>query len=148
LSPLLLTMSLVVGAPALKDKPNPSDLIGEWEFVRVIDDGKERPPEKEPTRYRFNSDGTWQIFNGGKETASRRPFSFDPKASPPTLDFNQSPTGSIGPNDVLVLSIYQITGDKLIICDAAPMGTRPDVLVSPHGSGRYLVHLRRLKPID
>jgi uncharacterized protein (TIGR03067 family) len=141
----LIAGSLVVGAPALKDKPAGPDLYGEWEFQATEEEGKVFPVEAPATRFRFNRDGTYQVFRGGKEVAGRRAFRFDPKANPPTLDYLGPPAGPAGP---VLRCIYRVDGDRLTVCRAGPDQPRPTALAAPAGSGLLVVRMRRVKPKD
>jgi uncharacterized protein (TIGR03067 family) len=146
MSPLLVGLSLVVGAPALKDKPNPPDLYGEWEFEWTEEEGTRKSCSgDEAYRYRFNRDGTYQVFQRGEERVGQRGFTPFPKADPPALDLNTPPAGK---NSPVVHSIFRVDGDRLVICDAGPGEVRPDVFAAPEGSGRYLIRFRRVKPKD
>jgi hypothetical protein len=162
---VLVGMSLVAAAPALKDKANPADLYGEWEFESTADSGKPGPAEPTLYRYRFNPDGTYQVFRGVKESPRRRPSKIQPKpdpaavdfkevgaprrfqldatAGPPALDFNARPADRGSP---LVKAICRIEGDRLTICSAFPGTARPTAFAGPPGSDVYLFHLRRVKP--
>jgi uncharacterized protein (TIGR03067 family) len=134
---------MAVGAPALKDKPAAPDLYGEWEFEAAEHNGKaDRGAADGPYRYRFNRDGTWQVFQGGNEAADRRGFKIDPTVDPPALDFNTPPNPRDSP---LVPAIYRIEGDRLTICSAFPGKPRPTAFASPPGSEAYLKILRRVK---
>jgi uncharacterized protein (TIGR03067 family) len=144
MSPLLVGLALAVGAPGLKgDKPPAPNLYGEWEFVSTEEEGKVFPAEDPPTRFRFNRDGTYQVFRGGKEVAGRRGFQFDPKADPPTLDYNTAHAGKLSPT---LLCVYRLNGDELTVCRAGPDQPRPAQFAAPAGSGLLVVRFRRVKP--
>jgi uncharacterized protein (TIGR03067 family) len=136
-TPLLLALALAVGAPALKDKPAAVDLHGEWELVATTADD---PP---PRVFRFNPDGTWQIFRGGKEKAERRGFALDPKAVPRALDLDTVPAPRTGP---LARGIYKVGEDELTICSARPGKRRPTEFAAPAGSDDCVMRFRRVKP--
>lgn len=141
----LVAGSLVVGAPALKDRPAGQDLYGEWEFEATEEEGHVIPAEAPPARFRFNRNGTYQVFRGGKEVAGRRSFQFDPKANPPTLDYNAPPAG---PGSPVLRCIYRVDGDRLTVCRAGPDEARPTELAAPAGSGLLVVRMRRVKSGD
>jgi uncharacterized protein (TIGR03067 family) len=121
--------SLVVGAPTLKDKSGDVDLYGEWYSSEV--DLKTGAPLY---RFRFNKDGTWQVFRDGKEFKGG--FRIDPTASPAEIDLNSPPD----PRVPLVLGIYQFEGDRLAISEAEPGKPRPTKFRGPDtgGSLRYM----------
>jgi uncharacterized protein (TIGR03067 family) len=132
----LIAGSLVVGAPALKDKPPDRDLYGDWDSLQV--DGDTGAPAY---RYRFNKDGTWQVFRDGEEFKGG--FRIDPKKSPAEIDLNSPPD----PRAPLILGIYQIEGDRLAISVAEPGKPRPTKFRGPD-TGGSLQHLNRVKSKD
>ncbi|MBO0699416.1 MAG: hypothetical protein J2P46_13555 [Zavarzinella sp.] len=132
----LLLVAAAVGAPALKDKPANPDLYGEWDSLQV--DGETGGPA---FRYRFNKDGTWQVFWGGKELNGSRGFRFDPKARPAEIDLNTPP----GPKTPLVRGIYRIEGDELWITTPKEGDRRPTEF---RGPSTVLEIFRRAKPKD
>jgi uncharacterized protein (TIGR03067 family) len=141
-STLILAMAL--GAPALKDKDVSSQLYGVWEFDETPEEARLRAVERRdgPYRWRFNLDGTWQVFNGEKEVVERRNFLLNPKAEPPTIDLNTPPTPK---NSSLVLGIYSIDGDCLTICCAYPGQPRPNRFDRTPGKGDHVHRLHRVK---
>ena len=141
----LMAGSMVVGAPALKGKPAPRDLYGEWEIEAIEKAGQVEPVTAPPVRYRFNRDGTYQCFRGGRELGQARGFQIDPKAHPPALDLNTQPADSSSP---LLLAIYRIDGDRLAICRAGPDRPRPAELAAPPGTDVHIAWFRRVKPKD
>ena len=143
MSPLLLGVALTIAAPALKDKPHSQDLYGEWEFESLEEEGRARPPDTPPPRFRFNKDGTYQVFRGDKEAAGRRGYKFDPTAVPPALDYNTPPAPPASP---VLLAVYRVDGDRLTVCRANLGKPRPTELASPPGSGLLVVRFRRVKP--
>jgi uncharacterized protein (TIGR03067 family) len=141
--PALLGLVVVVAAPGPKaDKPPAPDLYGEWEFVSTEEEGKVFPAEDPRTRFRFNRDGTYEVFRGGNAVAERRGFRFDPKADPPTLDYNAPPS----PASPTLLCVYRLSGDELTVCRAGPDQPRPAKFQAPAGSGLLVVKFRRVKP--
>jgi uncharacterized protein (TIGR03067 family) len=139
---MILLGALALGAPAPKDKPNPAEgLLGLWELERTESAKKEQPRQRDgPLRYRFEMDGTWVVLDGDKEVVARRPFKFDAKASPATLDLGSGKDGR-----EMSLGIYKIEGDKLTICDTPPKQGRPTEFATPTGSVNYLMIFRRVK---
>ncbi|HVK11488.1 MAG TPA: TIGR03067 domain-containing protein [Gemmataceae bacterium] len=132
-----------MGAPALKDKPAPSDLYGEWDVEAIERDGKVTPVTSYPVRYRFNRDGTYQCFRAGRELGGPRGFTFDPKTSPPAFDFSTPPADASSPH---LLGVYHLDGDRLAICIAGPKVPRPTEMAAPPGADVHIARFRRVKP--
>ena len=139
---IVLASGLALGAPAPKDKPNPAEgLLGLWELQRTESAKKEQPRQRDgPLRYRFNKDGTWDVLEGDKPVIGTRPFKFDPKASPATLDLGAGKDGR-----EMAQGIYKIEGDKLTICKTPPTKGRPTEFATPADSVNYLMIFRRVK---
>jgi uncharacterized protein (TIGR03067 family) len=138
----LIFTALVLGAPALKDRDTASQLYGTWVMEETAEEARVRAIERRdgPYRYRFNRDGTWQVFRGDKEVAERRNFLFNATADPPTIDFNTPPRPK---NSDLILGIYKIEGDRLTICCSYPDRPRPTEFAT--AGGIYVQKLRRKK---
>jgi uncharacterized protein (TIGR03067 family) len=101
---------MTLGAPALKEKPDPeSTLIGEWDLKSLTVGG--RPSESGSDRWAFAAGGTWAISAGGKVFISG-PFTWDSKASPGTLGLGRA--GDRQPADFCRYR-YQIDGDTLTL---------------------------------
>jgi uncharacterized protein (TIGR03067 family) len=139
----VIASSLVVGAPALKDKPVTPDLYGEWQIESTEKAGKVTPATKFTLLYRFNREGTYQFFRDGWELGEGRGFTFDPKAKPPALDLNTPPADPSSPH---LLAIYHIDRDRLAICIAGPNTPRPIELAAPPGADVHIVRFRRVTP--
>jgi uncharacterized protein (TIGR03067 family) len=133
----------MLGAPAPKDKPNTAaDPYGLWELESSESDvpaAKVRPI-KGVLRYQFNKDGTWVVLDDDKELVGPRPFKFDPKSNPATLDTYIAAEGGEA-----VQGIYKIKDDKLILCKAYPGKERPKEFGVPTGSQQSLMTFRRVK---
>ena len=138
----LLATVLTLAAPGPKEKPNPAEgLLGLWELERTESAKKEQPRQRDgPLRYRFNKDGTWDVLEGDKSVIGARPFKFDPKASPATVDLGAGNDGR-----EMAQGIYKIEGDKLTICKTPPRQGRPTEFTTPDGSPNYLMIFRRVK---
>jgi uncharacterized protein (TIGR03067 family) len=117
-SPLLLGLALTVGAPALKEKGPAPTLVGEWATESVTVGG--RPSEPGAERWVFGADGTWAILSQEKEL-DRGPLTWDPKASPGTIDLVPG-AASKGPMN---LCRYRLDGDTLVLSVGHEPGVRP-----------------------
>src|SRR5689334_22504631 len=101
----LVAGSLAVGAPALKDKPIPPDLYGEWDIEAIEAAGKVSPVTKSPVRCRFNRDGTYECFRDGIMLGEPRGFTFYPKGGLAPLDLNTPPADPSSPH---LLAVFRI----------------------------------------
>jgi len=137
----LVVASLVLAAPAPKDKPETPEPYGLWELERAEGGSGKAKPRKGVLRYQYNRDGTWVVLEGEKEVVGARPFKFDNKAKPATLDTFTSKGGTM-PD---VLAIYKIEGDTLTLCKAYPGEKRPTEFKVPEESRNYLMVFRRVK---
>ena len=139
---LLFSLTLGLGAPALRDKDPTQIIYGLWEMEETPDQIKQRVIERSdgPYRYRFFRDGTWQVYRGDKEVGERRGFRFEPKTGLPTIDFNTPPAPK---HCSVVLGVYKIEGDSLTICCSYPDVPRPTDLKG--GSLMYVHKMRRVK---
>jgi len=138
----LLFAAISLGAPALKDRDSASQLYGLWEIEETTEEARIRAIEQRdgPYDWRFNRDGTWQVFRGEKEVAERRNFQVNPKTDPASIDFNTPPRPK---NSDLILGIYKLEGDHLTICCSYPDRPRPTEFIS--AGGTYVQKLRRKK---
>ncbi len=136
-----LVTACILGAPGLKEKPNPTDgLIGLWELVRSESGRPQRPQKRHgPVRYRFNNNGTFVVLEGDKEVVGPRAFKFDSKSDLATLELK------IDKGPFVVMGIYKIEGDKLTICTGFPGKARPTKFEVPTGSSDNLAVYRRVK---
>jgi uncharacterized protein (TIGR03067 family) len=128
MSQLLAALTLIVAAPGLKDQPGPEPtLIGEWVPESVTASGRGIRPGLD--KWVFGSDGTWGIWAGGKVLESGH-LTWDPKASPGTLDL-----GEAGGGGRAKLCRYRFEGDTLTLSvghdpDARPTDVRPGLKVT------------------
>lgn len=142
----LVFASLILAAPAPKDKPATPEPYGLWELERSEGGSGKAKARKGPLRYQYNRDGTWVVFEGEKEVAGPRPFKFDAKAKPATLDtFSNGTFSNKGDQNPDVLAIYKIDGDTLTLCKAYPGEKRPTEFKVTEGTSDYLMIFRRVK---
>ena len=144
----LLFVVLVVGAPALKDKPTPADgLVGEWVVESFLDHGQARRFPGE-ARLTLTADGGFAFAIRGFES-DKQPsrYATDPKASPPAFDLIRSelpPGWKLGNREWV--GIYKLDGDELTICYRRWTDPRPTEFRAEKDSGQCLMVLRRAKP--
>lgn len=138
MTPLLVGLTLVFGAPGAKDPPkkdSPS-LIGVWIGETGIKGGKPSPPDS--VSMEFEKDGTLTFKE--KIKAITGSYKADAKASPAQLDLTLGAGGQM----ISFLGIFKIEGDTLTICFTF-MGDRPTKFESPDGSMTMLITLKRAK---
>jgi uncharacterized protein (TIGR03067 family) len=141
LLPAALTAALVVAGDAKEDaaKKDLDALQGKWSVVSLTRDGTVEPISKDAVR----------VITGGNYTMKLHPlltikgkYEIDPTTSPK----NMETVASTGPNkDKRLLGIYELDGDSLKICYAAPGKDRPTEFSSKAGSGWILTVHKRLK---
>jgi uncharacterized protein (TIGR03067 family) len=145
---LTTLLALTLAAPALKERPSKGDgLVGEWVIESSVTNGRPRKqPGGEPTRYRFEADGTWITLRGERKTGGERAYRIDREANPPAITLKYEPAEQDGRE---ALGIYKVEGDRLTLCYYRPGHTpRPKAFESTEGSGLSLVILKRVKPKD
>ena len=137
----LLVLVLSLGAPALKEKPRPTTIVGEWVAEHLTVGGRDAPPKTE-IRWVFSADGERSIINNGQRYVQGR-YTTDPKALPATLDLDpdKGPANSYA-------CIYKIDGDTLTLNLGWQMAERPSSFKSPAGSKCTLYVFRRVKTSD
>jgi uncharacterized protein (TIGR03067 family) len=118
MSPLLFAVSLVIGAPALKEIPGPEPtLIGEWIPESVTVNG--RPVRPGSDQWVFRADRTWDMWARGVPVGGGS-FAWDPKGSPGTVDLTS--TVNSGPAD---LCRFRVDGDTLTLSVGHDSTVRP-----------------------
>jgi uncharacterized protein (TIGR03067 family) len=139
---LLLGLSLVVGAPGLKDRPAKQDSIeGEWAIVsRIIGGREDAKASGSSADFRITAD-RWVLLNpGGASNESE--LKLDSSAKPPTL--TTSPLGGAPAAGGHLIGIYKLEGDMLTICYVF-QGERPTKFESPAGTDTRLMTLKRVR---
>jgi len=135
-STLLLGLVVVVGAPAPKDKVDPSRIEGDWKLTEYIQAGREEP-ERTGIVFRIG-DGKFLTI-GQKEQVD---YNLDAKTDPPSIDL-------LPPKNVkegIILGIYKVDGDTLTICFTKGAGAdRPKKFESPADAKIVLMKLKRVK---
>jgi len=138
---LILGLTLVVGAPALKPPakaPSPPSLVGEWEFVVEVEGGKPEPGSPGQTLV-FAADGMFLAHQDG-QCEGAGTYETDPSADLPAVDLVEHGVGGT------MRGIWKVEGDTLTMCLARDAkGGRPPAFVPPPGSDWVLVVLKRVK---
>jgi uncharacterized protein (TIGR03067 family) len=133
MSPLLLGLSLVVAAPALKDKPGSEGLAGQWVVEAYLFGGEMVAPG---VHIQFSPDGRATCSGGPPQATHEGTYTFDRKADPARIDVSFRRAAPM-------VGIFKCDGDALVICfgDTA----RPAEFTSPAGTAVGLLTLRRTK---
>lgn len=140
---MLLGLALVVGAPALKDRPKKADqsLVGTWDLESVTLPGRAGVASS-VLRYTFTADGKWLIHRNGEELAGNRRYAMDSRADPPAVDLI---TNAAAANPARRLGVFKIDGDTLTICAAKARDDRPKSVDPAAQDGVTVYVLKRVK---
>lgn len=143
---MLLVLAMALSAPALKEKANSGDIVGEWTLESSSLGGKAVPVAMpDNLTYQFTADGKWIIKSAdGKASASARDFTLNPKADPPTIDVPVPKAGVLATRTML--GIWKVDGDTLTICFTAGDGERPKNFAPADGARTIVMVLKRVKP--
>jgi uncharacterized protein (TIGR03067 family) len=125
----------VVGNPAA------APLDGEWSMVSGMANGQAMPAEMAKTGKRVAKDGETTITIGG-QVYFKAKFTIDPAKKPSTIDYVMTEGPTKGKTH---LGIYELTGDTVTFCFAAPGKDRPTEFSSKEGSERTLSVWKREK---
>src|SRR5262245_45731396 len=118
----LLTLAVVLAAPAPKERPKAGiDIVGEWIVVSQESDGK--PDTPIIVSMSFTADGKWgRTFVGAKAATDCGKYEVDARAKPAMLDLLFTP----GANVSGLYGIVRVDGDTLQFC----YGYDPEVRAS------------------
>jgi uncharacterized protein (TIGR03067 family) len=133
----LLLVAVAVGAPALKDRPKPGDIAGEWLVVEYSGGGRATPFD-EGFGYTFRADGTCEFRPSAAHAPEPGRYTTDPAGRPPAIDLIVA-----DPKCPVVRGIYRVQGDTLTLCFGG--SDRPTAFESPEGQATWLYVLRRAK---
>jgi uncharacterized protein (TIGR03067 family) len=140
--PLIANLVLVgVGDAQDASKKEMSDLEGEWSMVSGAANGQAMPKEFVKTGRRVAKDGETTITMGGRPYFKAK-FSIDPTQKPKAMDYNMTEGPTKGKTH---LGIYELEGDTVRFCFAAPGRDRPTDFTAKRGSQRTLSVWKRDK---
>jgi uncharacterized protein (TIGR03067 family) len=133
---------LVVGAPALKDKPaDGPPLVGRWECTALSINGR-ADPQWQGLAYEFTAAGGWVIYRDGKDIGGiSRTYATDPEAGPGAIDVCELADGVAQP------SLYKVDGDTLTLSSRTEKGGARPADFQP-GAGLMTFTFRRVKAKD
>ena len=134
---------VLVGAAAAQDavKKEMALLEGEWSMVSGEADGLAMPKETVTSGKRVAKDGETTITFGG-QVYFKAKFTIDPTKKPRAIDYAMTEGPTRGKTH---LGIYELDGDTVKFCFAAPGKDRPTEFTAKQGSGRTLSVWKRDK---
>lgn len=115
----LLALTIVVGAPQLKERPDEGVSIqGRWVAQSVVVNGQPSG-QMQVLEYEFTSKGDWIIYVQNKVLAGTRTYTANPKTKPASIDLSEREDGFAYPG------IFKIKGDTLTLTFRFEKGERP-----------------------
>lgn len=127
-------------APRSKEAGPATELEGEWRMISGTMDGLPMDDSAVKWVKRVTKGNVTTVYAGPQVVMSFE-FSFDPAKSPKTLDYLNTAGSNAGETQC---GIYELTGDLLTVCVAAPGAARPARFESlPGGGGMLTVWKRR-----
>ncbi len=143
----ILAVAVSLAAEATENAKELEQLAGTWKVLSQVRDGKERDVIKENLAFDIRIDGscgyTWTVDN--QTLASASVFQVDSTKKPKTIDEKAGVATYKTNANKPQLGIYQLDGDTLMFCAAAPGKDRPTEFASKEGSGYTLTILKRSK---
>jgi uncharacterized protein (TIGR03067 family) len=132
----VIAVLVLVGAGGAQDtrKKEMTLLEGEWSMVSGEANGQSMPKETVKSGKRVAKDGQTTITIGGQVYFKAR-FSIDPTRNPKAIDYMMTEGPTKGKTH---LGIYEIDGDLVKFCFAAPGNDRPTEFTAKEGSQRTL----------
>jgi uncharacterized protein (TIGR03067 family) len=122
-------------------KEEAARLGGEWSMVSGEADGQSLPKEFVKSGKRVAKDGVTSITMGGTVFFQAK-FTIDPAKKPKAIDYAMTEGPTKGKTH---LGIYELDGDTVKFCFAAPGAARPTEFTAPAGSRRTLSVWKRDK---
>ena len=113
-------------------KKEMAQLEGEWSMVSGELNGMAMPDAFVKNGKRVAKDGETAITLGG-QVYFKAKFSIDPRKKPKAIDYNMTEGPTKGKTH---LGIYELDGDTVKFCFAAPGGDRPTDFTAKEGSQR------------
>jgi uncharacterized protein (TIGR03067 family) len=122
-------------------KEETARLEGEWSMVSGEADGQSLPKDAVKGGRRIAKDGVTRITIGGMVYFKAK-FTIDPAKKPKAIDYEMTEGPTKGKTH---LGIYELDGDTVKFCFAAPGAARPTEFTAPEGSQRTLSVWKRHK---
>jgi len=123
-------------------KKDLAQLQGEWTMVSGTADGQPMPEEIRPSFKRVCK-GDELTVTVGEQLVLKAKIVIDPSKKPKTIDYDVSDGPTKGKK---LLGIYEMDGDTLKSCFAAPGDERPTDFASKPGDKRTVSTWKRAKP--
>jgi uncharacterized protein (TIGR03067 family) len=143
LTALPIAVLVLVGAAGAPDaaKKETAQIEGEWSMVSGQADGASMPEAMVKTGKRVAKDGETTITFGGRVYFKAK-YRLDPSKKPKVIDYTMTEGPTKGKTH---LGIYELNGDTVKFCFAAPGKDRPTEFSAPEGSQRTLSVWKRDK---
>jgi uncharacterized protein (TIGR03067 family) len=140
---MVIAALLLVGAGAAQDatKKEMSQLEGDWSMVSGEANGMAMPQETVKTGKRTAKDGETTI-TFGEQLYFKAKYTIDPTKKPKAIDYMMTEGPTKGKTH---LGIYELEGDTVKFCFAAPGKDRPTEFTAKEGSQRTLSVWKRDK---
>jgi uncharacterized protein (TIGR03067 family) len=140
---LVIAVLALVGAAGAQDalKKEMAQLEGEWSMVSGQANGAAMPEATVNSGKRVATDGETTITFGG-QVYFKAKFSVDPTKKPKAIDYTMTEGPTKGRTH---LGIYELDGDTVRFCFAAPGADRPTDFTAEEGSRRTLSVWKREK---
>lgn len=132
----VMTVFVLVGVGSTQDanKKEMMLLDGEWSMVSGEANGLSMPKETVKSGKRVAKNGETTIIIGGQVYFTAK-FNIDPTKNPKTIDYMMTEGPTKGKTH---LGIYEIDGDQVKFCFAAPGTARPTEFTAKEGSQRTM----------
>lgn len=147
----LLLAAGLLGVTVAQDKPATDDpakkelakFAGEWQAVRIVNDGQEGVPEDELKELKLTIKGNKRVLKVGDEVKAESAFTVDPTKSPKEITVTVNSEGPL--KGKKLTGIYELTDDTHTVVLNLKGGDRPKKLESKEGSGHLLQKFKRVK---
>jgi uncharacterized protein (TIGR03067 family) len=139
----LIAILVLAGAAGAEDavKKEAAQLEGEWVMVSGEANGTALPEATVKTGKRVAKDGETTITIGG-QVYFKAKFTIDPAKKPKAIDYTMTEGPTKGKTH---LGIYEVDGDTVKFCFAAPGQDRPTEFTAKEGSQHTLSVWKREK---